>query len=1084
MTFGTAQRLIAAAKVSGDTTLDLGSLALHHLPAEIGDLSELTCLNVRNNRLTFLPARISNLSKLERIDASLNRLQTLPKSIGDLEQLRELDLYDNEVDRLPASLGNLVSLTELNLESNLLANLPPSVGQLHALEALLIADNLLREIPPEIGLLSELRTLDVCRNRLVEIAPEIGRLVDLRDLRFQRNRLTSLPPEIGRLRSLTHLDVRRNRLTSIPPEIGKLEELEELNLSDNRISLIPPEIGRLQRLTAMKLDRNELKSLPSEIAGLRKLQMVELNDNQLPPELDLAADAGVAVLRPLLEGYSSKSDPLLEGKILFVGEGEVGKSTLLGALRGDPWQENRDYTHGLEVTALPLQYRGEGETEVLDLKLNAWDFGGQPIYRTTHQLFFTRPAIYIVVWKPRPDPKVDDWLRMIRQRAGFGAKALVVATHVPSTDPPADLDEEALRKVYPNLIAGFFSVDSRENDSRMEALRSAIAQEAAALPELRTPSQPQWTQFRNSLTPRTGKSAASEAARPYLRYRELEEAAREVGIDSDSTQAICLLASNSGQWRFYGSKPPAAEDLVVLDPEWLAKAIGFVLKDKATSDRQGILPEGHVREIWSDPERPEEQYAPELFADFLGLMERFDLAYQVEQEGPASEIEPLWLVGQLVGQEPDGQALQEFESTRPGERVCSRVLQVYDPVDSQPAEAEGLLFRAIVRLHQYSLGSTHYERAVHWRKGLLLRHSLQGRAKVTSERAGIRIEAKGARPEWFVETIAANLKEAVESDWHLGADISYPCVAPCGRDEPGTGLVPIRKLLGALREEQESVQCFTHGCDAYLSLERLNGGRPMTNLVVEEDSISRARAMVADIVRDVLPAEDVFDLLEQQVDELLGPLEVLERYLEEQAEHLDRHLHSLPIELADLAAQAQRHMQIYLVALDEVADSGPRLMVPGGYKNLTSQGFTAKSILAPWCERSLVPSLISGPDPHEALRQPEIDDDSISLCRSTLGLSAKLLRSCLPLSHALNDKAMSFEVYEDLKSELDRWVSDLPSASHQRTDAAGRSRVEVTASAIRTLHEAMGYNFGNLELGRGQTPLRMWVRRSRSSINA
>jgi GTPase SAR1 family protein len=37
----------------------------------------------------------------------------------------------------------------------------------------------------------------------------------------------------------------------------------------------------------------------------------------------------------------------------------------------------------------------------MEITLNGWDFGGQRVYRPTHQLFFSAPAVYLVVWKPR-----------------------------------------------------------------------------------------------------------------------------------------------------------------------------------------------------------------------------------------------------------------------------------------------------------------------------------------------------------------------------------------------------------------------------------------------------------------------------------------------------------------------------------------------------------------------------------------------------------------------------------------------------------------------------------------------------------
>jgi GTPase SAR1 family protein len=99
---------------------------------------------------------------------------------------------------------------------------------------------------------------------------------------------------------------------------------------------------------------------------------------------------------------------------VLVGEGGVGKSSLLAALRAERWVEKRDTTHGVEIKPVEVSHEGRAIT------LNGWDFGGQKIYRSTHQLFFTAPAVYLVVWKPREGPElglVEHWIAMIRHRA-------------------------------------------------------------------------------------------------------------------------------------------------------------------------------------------------------------------------------------------------------------------------------------------------------------------------------------------------------------------------------------------------------------------------------------------------------------------------------------------------------------------------------------------------------------------------------------------------------------------------------------------------------------------------------------------
>jgi internalin A len=146
----------------------------------------------------------------------------------------------------------------------------------------------------------------------------------------------------------------------------------------------------------------------------------------------------------ILAGYLRSLEngvPQYEVKVLMVGEGNVGKTSLVAALRGDPFKASRLTTHGIEVRPLDLPHPR------LDVTLTArtWDFGGQEVYRVSHQFFYSGSAVYLVAWKPRDGQEqnqVEGWLRRIRLRVRDDARALIVAAHCAGGRQP-DLDYPA-----------------------------------------------------------------------------------------------------------------------------------------------------------------------------------------------------------------------------------------------------------------------------------------------------------------------------------------------------------------------------------------------------------------------------------------------------------------------------------------------------------------------------------------------------------------------------------------------------------------------------------------------------------------
>ena len=106
--------------------LDLSGIELTELPAEIGQLTKLTKLYLRNNSLSNLPAEIGQLTNLTYLYLSNNSLSSLPAEIGQLTKLTKLYLSDNSLSSLPAEIGQLTNLTHLNLSDNSLP-IPPEI---------------------------------------------------------------------------------------------------------------------------------------------------------------------------------------------------------------------------------------------------------------------------------------------------------------------------------------------------------------------------------------------------------------------------------------------------------------------------------------------------------------------------------------------------------------------------------------------------------------------------------------------------------------------------------------------------------------------------------------------------------------------------------------------------------------------------------------------------------------------------------------------------------------------------------------------------------------------------------------------
>jgi Leucine-rich repeat (LRR) protein len=219
----------------------------------------------RNKRLEAMQKQfLKGIENLKVLDlAECHKLKSLPREIGNLRQLTHLDLSRSGLESLPKEIGKLTQLTHLHLEYCMdLESLPKETGKLTQLVHLdLSACVKLKSLPKEIGKLTQLTHLYLKNCWKLESLPkEIGKLTQLTHLYLKKcQKLKSLPKEIGKLTQLVHLDLSFcYHLKQLPKSIGYLQSLQWFDVRMGGLS-------------------SSLKYLPSTMGDLRALQYLSLD---------------------------------------------------------------------------------------------------------------------------------------------------------------------------------------------------------------------------------------------------------------------------------------------------------------------------------------------------------------------------------------------------------------------------------------------------------------------------------------------------------------------------------------------------------------------------------------------------------------------------------------------------------------------------------------------------------------------------------------------------------------------------------------------------------------------------------------
>lgn len=112
------ERVLEAVVLQRSTVLRLKEYKIAHVPAGVGDLNWLQCLDLSFNMLRELPEEIGRCGCLAELFLDHNLLACLPSSIGFLSKLKVLHVQANQISYFPASILNLKELRFFKLVLN------------------------------------------------------------------------------------------------------------------------------------------------------------------------------------------------------------------------------------------------------------------------------------------------------------------------------------------------------------------------------------------------------------------------------------------------------------------------------------------------------------------------------------------------------------------------------------------------------------------------------------------------------------------------------------------------------------------------------------------------------------------------------------------------------------------------------------------------------------------------------------------------------------------------------------------------------------------------------------------------------
>ena len=571
----------------------------------IATLTKLKELWLSNNQLIKIE-NIETLTNLQTLYLSNNQLTKI-ENIKTLTNLQRLYLHNNQLAKIE-NIETLSNLVYLHLYTNQLTKIE-NIETLTDLQTLDLSDNQLTKIE-NIATLTKLETLDLFHNQLTKIE-NIATLTNLEVLWLSNNQLTKIE-NIATLTNLQALYLDSNQLTEIE-NIEHLTNFQHLHLQENTIETLPEYFEKLDKLTTNLLAEKHKDYFWKK--GLR------LHDNHFPiSEAVFDWESPQEIISHILRIQAKKAagevKPLLEAKVMFVGDSEVGKTHLIELMLKQKIERTIHSTHGIERNCLQM-----GE-----VKANIWDLGGQKYMHSTHQFFFTALSVYVLVAQSRKERKeINLWMQQVRQWGGENAPVVVVGNKSDLNEGHFFPETEILRD-YPNILGFVYTnIHDLASVEKLTATITAILADKKRMKWVYEERENEWHAIKTAIE----TESQSQEYMSYDGYLKLCRSCVPNMPDDICRQTLRLLNATGTVVSFVEDR--RLEETQVLNPQWVVDGVYAIINDKQVKETQkGYFTEADLADILAKIYKNRFPTHKHLY--LTDLMKKFRVAYPLERQ--------------------------------------------------------------------------------------------------------------------------------------------------------------------------------------------------------------------------------------------------------------------------------------------------------------------------------------------------------------------------------------------------------------------------------------------------------------------
>jgi len=295
-------------------------------------------------------------------------------------------------------------------------------------------------------------------------------------------------------------------------------------------------------------------------------------------------------------------------KVTIIGDGGVGKTSIVRALNNKNLIKSQ-ITQGIDIQNITIHHNED------QIRIKVWDFGGQEIYHSIHQLFLTKRTIYIITLDSRQENNIIYWLKTVQKLVGN--VPIIIAINKIDLFPSFDIEQNRLKLEFPEIV-GFIRISCKTLEGINE-LKSLILDTAKKLEFSQFDIPKSWLKIHSQI---------EAINKDYISNQLFVEICNQNGVtDKEGQNTISNYFHDLGI--FIHFKNFQLYNTQILNPIWITEAIYLIINSRKAHEKQGIITELEIFDLFLSYDN--EKYPKDTIQFIISVMEEFELILKADK---------------------------------------------------------------------------------------------------------------------------------------------------------------------------------------------------------------------------------------------------------------------------------------------------------------------------------------------------------------------------------------------------------------------------------------------------------------------